>query len=127
MSHHDLVVIGSGPAAMWLRFTPPARGSAPWWWSAIRSSAACARCAGAFRPRRHAGEGFVKVVASAKGRLLGVSAIGAHATQLIAEAATSLAFEASAAELADVVHAHPTLSEAVSEAARAAVDRARHA
>ena len=63
-------------------------------------------------------EGFVKVVSEEKyGELLGVHIIGPHATDLIAEACVALNCEATVEEMFRTVHAHPTLSEAVMEAA----------
>lgn len=72
-------------------------------------------------------EGFVKVVAEADyGELLGVHIIGADATDLIAEAALALAMESTLDDLTRTVHAHPTFSEAVKEAALAAGGKAIH-
>lgn len=63
------------------------------------------------------GDGFVKSVADAKtGEILGVHIIGVLATEQIAESVVARHFEASALELAEVVHAHPTLAEATMEA-----------
>jgi len=71
--------------------------------------------------------GKVKVLAHAEtDRLLGVHIIGARAGDLIAEAVTAMTFGASAEDLARTVHAHPTLSEAVKEAALAASGAALH-
>ncbi len=65
-------------------------------------------------------EGFVKVVSEAKyDEVLGVHIIGPHATDLLAEACVALGLEATAEELGRIMHAHPTLSEAVMEAAEA--------
>jgi dihydrolipoamide dehydrogenase len=73
-------------------------------------------------------EGSVRVIADAKtDRILGVHIFGAHASDLIAEAALAIEFSASAEDLARSVHAHPTLAEAVKEAALAVDDRAIHA
>jgi dihydrolipoamide dehydrogenase len=72
-------------------------------------------------------EGMVKVVSEeVYGELLGVHIIGAHATDLIAEAVVALEHEATAESLMRSVHAHPTLSEAVMEAAHGAVDLPIH-
>jgi dihydrolipoamide dehydrogenase len=72
-------------------------------------------------------EGFVKIVSESKyDELLGVHIIGPHATDLIAEAVVALELESTAEALMRAVHAHPTLSEAVMEAAHAAVDQAIH-
>jgi dihydrolipoamide dehydrogenase len=63
-------------------------------------------------------EGFVKVISEAKhGELLGVHIIGPSATELIAECVAALELEATAEDLAFTVHAHPTLSEAILDAA----------
>jgi dihydrolipoamide dehydrogenase len=71
-------------------------------------------------------DGFVKVVADADGYLLGVTILGPRATDLIAEAALALHEGITAAELSHVVHAHPTLPEAVAEAALDVNGRAVH-
>lgn len=72
-------------------------------------------------------EGFVKIIADAKtDRVLGVHIIGAHAGELIAEAGVAMSFGASAEDLARCCHAHPTLAEAVKEAAMAVDRRAIH-
>jgi dihydrolipoamide dehydrogenase len=71
--------------------------------------------------------GLVKVLADAKtDRLLGVHIIGPHASEMIAEAVVAMEFGASAEDLQRTVHAHPTLSEAIHEAALAADGRAIH-
>jgi dihydrolipoyl dehydrogenase len=63
-------------------------------------------------------EGFVKVVSESKyDELLGVHIIGPHATELIAEACVAMQLESTAEELGNTMHAHPTISEAVMEAA----------
>lgn len=62
--------------------------------------------------------GFVKIVGEAKyDQVLGVHIIGPKATELIAECVTALRLEATSEELHRTIHAHPTLSEAVMEAA----------
>jgi dihydrolipoamide dehydrogenase len=72
-------------------------------------------------------EGFVKVVSEASyDELLGVHIVGPHATDLIAEAVVALTHEATAESLMRSVHAHPTLSEAVAEAAHGAVGHPIH-
>ncbi len=71
--------------------------------------------------------GFVKVVRETRyDELLGVHIIGASATDLIAEACAALHLEATDEELIRTIHAHPTLSEAVGEAAHAALGHAIH-
>lgn len=72
-------------------------------------------------------DGFVKVLAdAATDRVLGVHIIGPHAGEMIAEAAVLMEFGGSAEDLARTCHAHPTLTEAVKEAALAAGKRAIH-
>jgi dihydrolipoamide dehydrogenase len=71
-------------------------------------------------------EGMVKVVSGADGYLLGVTIMGPRATDLIAEAALALNMGITAAELSHVVHAHPTLPEAIAEAALDVNGRAVH-
>ncbi|MGI9464541.1 MAG: dihydrolipoyl dehydrogenase, partial [Aestuariivirgaceae bacterium] len=72
-------------------------------------------------------DGFVKVLADAKtDRVLGVHIVGAQAGELIHEAAVLMEFGGSAEDLARTCHAHPTLSEAVKEAAMAVAGRAVH-
>ncbi len=67
-----------------------------------------------------ANEGFVKVVAEEKyDEILGVHIIGPKATELIAEACSLLRLECTSEEMAHVMRAHPTLSEAMTEAAHA--------
>jgi dihydrolipoamide dehydrogenase len=64
------------------------------------------------------GEGFVKIVAEKKlGQILGVHILGEHATDLIGECLLAMNVEASVEDLGEVVKGHPTLSEAVMEAA----------
>jgi len=71
--------------------------------------------------------GFVKMVADAKtGRLLGTHVVGKDATELIAEPALTQLFQGDAWELGRNIHPHPTLSEAVMEAAMAVDGRAIH-
>src|SRR6202034_695266 len=70
-------------------------------------------------------EGFVKILADAKtDRVLGVHILGADAEAMIAEAAIAMEFGASSEDIARPCHAHPTLSEAVREAALAVAKRA---
>ena len=72
-------------------------------------------------------DGFVKVLADAKtDRVLGVHIVGPMAGELIHEAAVLMEFGGSAEDLARTCHAHPTLSEAVKEAAMAVAGRAIH-
>jgi dihydrolipoamide dehydrogenase len=78
---------------------------------------------------RMAGEtdGFVKIVSDKKyDEILGVHIIGPRATELIAEAVLMLRMECTIEELVKTIHAHPTMSEAVGEAAHAAHGAAIH-
>jgi dihydrolipoamide dehydrogenase len=64
--------------------------------------------------------GFVKVVSEAKyDEVLGIHIIGPHATDLISEACVALRLEATTEEIARTMHPHPTLAEAVMQAAEA--------
>ncbi|HXF55061.1 MAG TPA: dihydrolipoyl dehydrogenase [Hyphomicrobiaceae bacterium] len=72
-------------------------------------------------------EGFVKILADAQtDRVLGIHIVGANAGEMIAEAAVLIEFGGSAEDLARTSHAHPTLNEAVKEAALAVARRAIH-
>ncbi|HEU4787515.1 MAG TPA: dihydrolipoyl dehydrogenase [Gemmatimonadaceae bacterium] len=65
-------------------------------------------------------EGFVKIVAEKKyDEILGVHMIGSRSTELVAEATVALRLECTVEELIKTIHAHPTMSEAVGEAAHA--------
>ncbi|HEX2716220.1 MAG TPA: dihydrolipoyl dehydrogenase, partial [Gemmatimonadaceae bacterium] len=78
---------------------------------------------------RTAGEssGFVKVVADARtDEILGVHMIGPTVSELIPEAVLAMEYRGSSDDIGMTVHAHPTLSEAVKEAALAALGRAIH-
>ncbi len=78
---------------------------------------------------RMAGEvdGFVKIIAEKKyDEILGVHIIGPRATELVAEAVMALRMEVTVEELIQTIHAHPTMSEAVGEAAHAAHGAAIH-
>jgi dihydrolipoamide dehydrogenase len=71
--------------------------------------------------------GFVKMIAHAEtDRILGVHLIGAEVSELVAECVVAMAFKGSSEDLARIIHAHPTLSEAVHEAALAVDKRAIH-
>jgi len=72
-------------------------------------------------------DGFVKILADRDtDRVLGVHIMGSHAGELIAEAAVAMEFGASSEDIARCCHAHPTLAEAVKEAALAVDRRAIH-
>jgi dihydrolipoamide dehydrogenase len=73
-------------------------------------------------------EGFVKIVSEDRyGGVLGVHLIGAGVTELVAEAGLARSLEATTAELVGTVHAHPTMAEALREAALDAEGRAVNA
>jgi dihydrolipoamide dehydrogenase len=73
-------------------------------------------------------DGFVKILADQKtGRILGIHIVGPRASDLIAEAVTAMTFGAAAEDLAMTFHAHPTLAEAIKEAALDVMKRAIHA
>jgi len=72
-------------------------------------------------------EGFVKIVADGKtDALLGVHMIGARSTELVAEATAALRLESTVQELITTIHAHPTMAEAIGEAAHAVHGAAIH-
>jgi dihydrolipoamide dehydrogenase len=74
----------------------------------------------------HSSDGFVKVVAAEDGEVLGIHVIGPHATDLIAEAQLITAWGALPSEVAQLVHPHPTLAEAMGEAHLAAAGTPFH-
>lgn len=75
----------------------------------------------------HDTDGLVKVIAHAEtDRVLGVHIVGPHASELIGQAVMALEFEASAEDIMRTVFAHPTLSEAIHEAALGVDGRALH-
>ncbi len=75
-----------------------------------------------------AADGFVKIIADAKtDKILGAQIVGRGAGDLISEIVTHMEYGGSAEDLARTVHAHPTMSEAVKEAALAVGKRALHA
>jgi dihydrolipoamide dehydrogenase len=75
----------------------------------------------------HQTDGFVKILADAKtDRVLGVHILGPDAGNMIAEAAVAMEFGGSSEDIARTCHAHPTLSEAVKEAAMAVEKRSIH-
>lgn len=72
-------------------------------------------------------EGFVKVIAAADtGKLLGCHIIGVNATELIAEAAAVMHAGKGIDDIAETIHSHPTVSEAIAEAAHAAQGKPLH-
>jgi dihydrolipoamide dehydrogenase len=71
--------------------------------------------------------GFVKFLADAStDRILGVHMVGPYVSEMIAEAVVAMEFSASAEDIARIVHAHPSLSESVHEAALAVDKRTIH-
>ncbi|MDH4274733.1 MAG: dihydrolipoyl dehydrogenase [Gammaproteobacteria bacterium] len=73
------------------------------------------------------GNGMVKILADAHtDRVLGIHILGPYASEMIAEAVVAMEFVASSEDLARTIHAHPTLSEAMHEAALAVDKRAIH-
>ncbi|MFM9884259.1 MAG: dihydrolipoyl dehydrogenase [Burkholderiales bacterium] len=72
-------------------------------------------------------DGFIKMLAHDKtDEILGVHIVNSHASELIAEAVVAMEFRASAEDIARIVHAHPTLSEVMHEAALGTMGRALH-
>ena len=72
-------------------------------------------------------EGFVKVIVDTHlGELLGIHMLGSHVSELINEATALMKLEATAHEVIEIIHAHPTLSEALMEAVAAALGRCVH-
>lgn len=72
-------------------------------------------------------DGFVKIVADKKyDEVVGVHIIGPHATELLAEAVVAMALETTSDELGRVIHAHPTVSESIMEAAEGVHDLTIH-
>jgi dihydrolipoamide dehydrogenase len=71
--------------------------------------------------------GFIKILADADtDRILGVHMIGPYVSEMISEAVVAIEFAASSEDLARIVHAHPSLSEVLHEAALAVDKRALH-
>ena len=72
-------------------------------------------------------DGFVKIISEKKyDEVLGVHIIGPHATELLAEACVAMALESTADELGRIIHAHPTVSESIMEAAEGVHDLTIH-
>jgi dihydrolipoamide dehydrogenase len=73
------------------------------------------------------GSGFIKMLACEQtDRILGVHIVGPKASELISEAVVAMEFHGASEDLARIIHAHPTLSEAMHEAALAVDKRALH-
>jgi len=74
-----------------------------------------------------ANEGFVKLIFDAKyGKILGAHMVGANVTEMISELIVARKLETTGHELIKAIHPHPTMSEAVMEAAAAAYDEVIH-
>ncbi len=71
-------------------------------------------------------EGFVKIIADESGKVVGGSVVGPHASDLIAELGLAVSSRMSAEQVARTIHAHPTLAEAVGEAAEGLFGMAIH-
>ncbi|MBE3127513.1 MAG: dihydrolipoyl dehydrogenase [Candidatus Atribacteria bacterium] len=72
-------------------------------------------------------EGLVKIIADADtSELLGFHILGAHASDLITEGTLALSMEATAFEIVNTIHAHPTLAEAIAEAAEGIIGKPIH-
>ena len=72
-------------------------------------------------------EGMVKIIADADtSELLGFHILGVHASDLIAEGTLALSMEATAEEIVNTIHAHPTLAEAIAEAAEGIIGKPIH-
>lgn len=71
-------------------------------------------------------EGYAKIIANADGIVVGMEIFGPHASDMIHEGAIAIEQKMTLEALADIVHAHPTLSEAVVEAAENALGKAIH-
>jgi dihydrolipoamide dehydrogenase len=72
-------------------------------------------------------DGFVKVILdAADDRVLGVTIIGPHASDLISEAALAIEMDAEAMDIGLTIHPHPTLGEGMMEATKAALGQAIH-
>jgi len=71
-------------------------------------------------------KGFVRIVASSDGGLLGAQIVGPEASELVAELAFAIKHRATLSDIAETIHVHPTLAEAVMEAAENALGQAIH-
>jgi dihydrolipoamide dehydrogenase len=72
-------------------------------------------------------DGFIKVLTDkASKQIVGVSVVGPEASELVAEAALAMEMTATAEDVGLTVHSHPTLAEAMMEAAKASIGEAIH-
>jgi dihydrolipoamide dehydrogenase len=71
-------------------------------------------------------EGYIRIIAGADGRVIGASLVGPHVTELVHELVLAARAGLTLDDVADTIHAHPTLAEGVGEAALGAVGRGMH-
>jgi len=71
-------------------------------------------------------DGFVKLIFTKQGELVGAHMIGSHVTEMLAELGLAQKLEATEETILELMHPHPTLSEAIMEAAGVADGRAIH-
>ena len=71
-------------------------------------------------------DGYKTIIDEGNGRILGAHLVGPNVSELVAEVVLGFAYRASADDIGDTVHAHPTLSETTKEAALAVLGRALH-
>jgi dihydrolipoamide dehydrogenase len=71
-------------------------------------------------------EGFTELVADAEGTVIGVHLVGAHVSELAGEAALAVELAATVDDVAATIHPHPTMSEALAEAAQGALGHPLH-
>jgi dihydrolipoamide dehydrogenase len=71
-------------------------------------------------------DGFVKVIADGSGTIIGAQILGANASEMISELTLAITLKANASDLADMIHPHPALSEAIWEACGEISGRAIH-
>ena len=72
------------------------------------------------------GEGVVKILSDPNGKILGLHILGDNATDMIAEGSLAIGLGATISDIAATIHGHPTISEAVREAALASRKEAIH-
>lgn len=71
-------------------------------------------------------EGFVKIIADQDNNIIGGQILGSHASEMISELTLAITLKAKASDLADMIHPHPALSEAIWEACGDLLGRAIH-
>jgi len=72
-------------------------------------------------------EGMIKIIANGENlKILGMHIIGIHASDLIAEGALALSLGATAREIVNTIHAHPTLAEAIAETVKGIIGKPIH-